>query len=58
VFTWILVILADGGGQRFNHPQIQENVLPVWFGIPRPTTPRYGKSMAYRRCSDAIDRCS
>jgi pimeloyl-ACP methyl ester carboxylesterase len=26
-----LVILADGGGQRFNHPQIQENVLPVWF---------------------------
>jgi hypothetical protein len=26
-----LVILADGGGQRFNHPQIRENVLPVWF---------------------------
>lgn len=26
-----LVILADGGGQRFTHPQIRENVLPVWF---------------------------
>ena len=26
-----LVILADGGGQRFQHPNIQENVLPVWF---------------------------
>jgi pimeloyl-ACP methyl ester carboxylesterase len=26
-----LVILADGGGQRFNIPQIQEHVLPIWF---------------------------
>jgi len=26
-----LVILADGGGQRFNHPQIEEHVLPIWF---------------------------
>jgi|GEM_PF-626114 len=26
-----LVILADGGGQRFRDPQIQEVVLPVWF---------------------------
>ena len=26
-----LVILADRGGQRFNDPRIQENVLPVWF---------------------------
>ena len=26
-----LVILADGGGQKYNHPQIQEHVLPVWF---------------------------
>jgi hypothetical protein len=26
-----LVILADGGGQRFNLPQIDEHVLPVWF---------------------------
>ena len=26
-----LVILADRGGQRFNHPQIAEHVLPIWF---------------------------
>jgi hypothetical protein len=26
-----LVILADRGGQRFNHPQIEEHVLSVWF---------------------------
>lgn len=26
-----LVILADGGGQRFSHPDIKEIVLPVWF---------------------------
>ena len=26
-----LVILADGGGQRFRHPDIRENVLPIWF---------------------------
>ena len=26
-----LVILADRGGQRFNLPQIQENILPIWF---------------------------
>ena len=26
-----LVILADGGGQRFDDPRIHENVLPVWF---------------------------
>lgn len=26
-----LVILADRGGQRFSHPKIKENVLPVWF---------------------------
>ena len=26
-----LVILADGGGQRFRHPDIQETVLPIWF---------------------------
>ena len=24
-------ILADRGGQRFRLPQIQENVLPIWF---------------------------
>jgi hypothetical protein len=26
-----LVILADGGAQRFNDPRIQEIVLPIWF---------------------------
>lgn len=26
-----LVILADRGGQLFLHPEIQENVLPIWF---------------------------
>jgi hypothetical protein len=26
-----LVILADRGGQRFKHPDIQEHVLPIWF---------------------------
>jgi hypothetical protein len=26
-----LVILADGGGQRFEDPRIAENVLPLWF---------------------------
>jgi pimeloyl-ACP methyl ester carboxylesterase len=26
-----LVILADRGGQRFQHPQVEEHVLPIWF---------------------------
>jgi hypothetical protein len=26
-----LVILADRGGQRFNHPNIEEHILPIWF---------------------------
>ena len=26
-----LVILADGGGQRFYDPRIEEHVLPRWF---------------------------
>ncbi len=26
-----LVILADRGGQKFKHPNIEENVLPLWF---------------------------
>lgn len=26
-----LVILADRGGQQFQHPQIEEHVLPIWF---------------------------
>jgi hypothetical protein len=34
-----LVILADRGGQRFNHPDIIENVLPVWFDHSAPHEP-------------------
>src|SRR5215475_12858794 len=26
-----LVILADGGGQKFNDPRITERILPIWF---------------------------
>ena len=26
-----LVIMLDGGGQRFRHPRIRENVLSLWF---------------------------
>jgi hypothetical protein len=26
-----LVILADGGGQRFYDPRIEEHILPLWF---------------------------
>jgi hypothetical protein len=26
-----LVILLDGGGQRYRHPRIREHVLPIWF---------------------------
>lgn len=26
-----LVVLADRAGQRFNHPNIEEHVLPIWF---------------------------
>ena len=26
-----LVILAEGGGQRFGLPEIEEHVLPIWF---------------------------
>ncbi|HET7875909.1 MAG TPA: alpha/beta hydrolase [Methylomirabilota bacterium] len=26
-----LIILLDGGGQRFRHPRIREHVLPIWF---------------------------
>ncbi len=26
-----LVVIADGGGQRFNHPNIKQITLPIWF---------------------------
>ena len=35
-----LVILADGGGQHFNNPRIEENVLPIWFDHSRTHDPR------------------
>jgi hypothetical protein len=28
-FDW--VIIADGGGTYFNHPRINDNILPKWF---------------------------
>jgi hypothetical protein len=34
-----LVILADGGGQRFSHPDIKEVVLPIWFDHGAPHDP-------------------
>ena len=41
-----LVILADGGGQRFRDRRIVENVLPVWFSHKATRDPhvwkRYG----------------
>lgn len=35
-----LVILADRGGQRFNHPEIKEIVLPIWFDHGASHDPR------------------
>lgn len=34
-----LVILADGGGQRFYDPRIEEHVLPIWFDHSRSHDP-------------------
>ena len=34
-----LVILADGGGQRFQDPRVTEIVLPVWFNHSATHTP-------------------
>jgi hypothetical protein len=39
-----LVILADRGGQRFRHPQISENVLPLWFDHSASRTPAVWQS--------------
>lgn len=35
-----LVILADRGGQRFRHSQIEEHVLPIWFNHSATHDPR------------------
>jgi hypothetical protein len=36
---WDLVILADGGGQKFENARITENILPVWFNHSATHTP-------------------
>ena len=36
---WDLVILADGGGQKFEDARITENVLNVWFNHSATHTP-------------------
>ena len=38
-----LVILADLGGQRFNHPKIEEYVLPIWFDHSATHEPKVWK---------------
>ena len=38
-----LVILADLGGQRFNHPNIEEHVLPIWFDHSATHEPKVWK---------------
>ncbi len=38
-----LVILADRGGQRFHHPRIEENVLPIWFNHSATHEPKVWK---------------
>lgn len=38
-----LVIIADGGGQRFQHPNIAEHVLPIWFDHFASHTPSVWK---------------
>jgi hypothetical protein len=43
-----LVILADRGGQRFNHPKIQENVLPIWFDHSATHKPDVWKNSTYK----------
>jgi hypothetical protein len=43
-----LVILADRGGQRFKHPKIEENVLPIWFDHTATHNPDVWKNNTYR----------
>jgi|SRR5579859_146176 len=42
-----LVILADRGGQRFRHPKIQENILPIWFDHTVTHNPDVWKNSTY-----------
>ncbi len=43
-----LVILADRGGQRFKHPKIEENVLPIWFDHGATHKPEVWKNNTYK----------
>jgi pimeloyl-ACP methyl ester carboxylesterase len=43
-----LIILADRGGQRFNHPNIEENVLPIWFDHTATHSPDVWKNNTYQ----------
>jgi hypothetical protein len=43
-----LVILADRGGQRFKHPKIEENVLPIWFDHTATHNPDVWKNSTYK----------
>jgi hypothetical protein len=42
-----LIILADRGGQRFKHPKIQENILPIWFSHAVTHKPEVWKNNTY-----------
>ncbi len=43
-----LIILADRGGQRFKHPKIEENVLPIWFDHTATHNPDVWKNNTYK----------
>lgn len=43
-----LVILADRGGQRFKHPKIEENILPIWFDHTVTHNPDVWKNSTYQ----------
>lgn len=43
-----LIILLDRGGQKFKHPQIQENILPLWFDHTATHNPDVWKNSTYR----------
>jgi len=43
-----LIILADRGGQRFKHPKIEENVLPIWFDHTATHNPGVWKNSTYK----------
>lgn len=43
-----LIILADRGGQKFRHPRIRENVLPIWFDHAATHNPDVWKDSTYQ----------